>query len=54
MRLAAQQSRPFVYYRNCAAAHAAGVHSIPRGALGYRPALDRDNDGLASEPYYGR
>jgi hypothetical protein len=54
MRLAAQQSRPFVYFRNCAAAHAAGVYSIPRSAPGYRPALDRDNDGVACEPYYGR
>ena len=39
------------YFRNCTAAHAAGVYSIPRGAPGYRPALDADNDGLACEPY---
>ena len=54
MRLQAQQSRTFVYYRNCTAAHAAGAYSIPRGAPGYRPALDGDNDGLACEPYYVR
>ncbi|HEY2356785.1 MAG TPA: excalibur calcium-binding domain-containing protein [Phenylobacterium sp.] len=41
------------YFRNCTAAHAAGVYSIPRGAPGYRPALDADNDGLACEPYVG-
>ena len=41
------------YYRSCAVAHAAGVYSIPRGAPGYRPALDADNDGVACEPYVG-
>lgn len=41
------------YYRSCAAAHAAGVYSIPRGAAGYRPALDADKDGVACEPYIG-
>lgn len=41
------------YYRNCAAAHAAGVYSISRGAPGYRSALDADNDGRACEPYVG-
>ena len=41
------------YFRNCAAAHAAGAYSIPRGAPGYRPALDADDDGLACEPYVG-
>ena len=35
------------YYRNCAAAHAAGVYSISRGAPGYRSALDADSDGRA-------
>lgn len=40
-----------VYYRNCAAAHAAGAYSIPRGTPGYRDVLDRDKDGLACEPY---
>jgi hypothetical protein len=44
---------PHRYYRNCAAAHAAGVYSIRRGAPGYRPALDADDDGVACEPYVG-
>jgi hypothetical protein len=37
------------YYANCSAAYAAGVSRIPRGAPGYRPELDRDNDGIACE-----
>jgi hypothetical protein len=51
MGLTTHQSTRFVYYRNCAAAHAAGAFTIPRGAPGYRAALDRDDDGLACEPY---
>jgi len=43
-----------VYFRNCAAAHAAGVYSIRRGEPGYRDKLDADGDGLACEPYFGR
>lgn len=39
------------YYANCDAARAAGVAPIARGAPGYRPALDRDDDGWACEPY---
>ncbi|MFN3970987.1 MAG: excalibur calcium-binding domain-containing protein [Gemmobacter sp.] len=38
-----------VYFRNCAEARAAGYRRIRRGEPGYRPALDRDNDGLACE-----
>ena len=38
-----------VYYRNCAAARAAGVAPIYFGEPGYRPALDRDRDGVACE-----
>ena len=38
-----------VYYRNCAAARAAGVTPIYFGEAGYRPALDRDRDGVACE-----
>lgn|GEM_PF-6382300 len=38
-----------VYYENCSAAYAAGVSRIPRGAPGYRPELDRDDDGIACE-----
>ncbi|WP_244194645.1 excalibur calcium-binding domain-containing protein [Amycolatopsis echigonensis] len=38
-----------VYYKNCAAAKAAGVTPLHRGDPGYRPALDRDGDGVACE-----
>lgn len=38
-----------VYYPNCKAACAAGVAPIHRGDPGYRPGLDRDNDGIACE-----
>lgn len=38
-----------VYYKNCIAARAAGAAPIYRGELGYRPALDRDNDGIACQ-----
>ena len=38
-----------VYYRNCTAARAAGVTPIYFGEPGYRPALDRDRDGVACE-----
>ncbi|MBL1074384.1 excalibur calcium-binding domain-containing protein [Nocardia sp. 2] len=38
-----------VYYKNCAAARDAGAAPILRGEPGYRPALDRDNDGIACE-----
>ena len=37
------------YYANCAAARQAGAAPIYRGEPGYRPALDRDNDGVACE-----
>lgn len=43
-----------VYYPNCSAARAAGAAPIRRGQPGYRPALDRDGDGIACEPYRGR
>lgn len=38
------------YYRSCAAARAAGAAPMRRGEPGYRPGLDRDNDGVACEP----
>lgn len=38
------------YFPNCDAARAAGRAPIRRGEPGYRPALDRDNDGIACEP----
>jgi hypothetical protein len=37
------------YYPNCAAARAAGAAPLYRGQPGYRPALDRDGDGVACE-----
>jgi micrococcal nuclease len=40
---------PTPYYANCTAARAAGAAPIRRGQPGYRPALDRDNDGIACE-----
>lgn len=38
-----------VYFANCTAARAAGRENIRRGEPGYRPPLDRDNDGVACE-----
>ena len=37
------------YYANCTAAKAAGAAPLYAGSAGYRPALDRDNDGIACE-----
>jgi hypothetical protein len=37
------------YYPNCKAACDAGAAPIYRGQPGYRPPLDRDNDGIACE-----
>jgi hypothetical protein len=42
-----------VYYKNCDAVRAAGKDPLYRGDPGYRPALDRDNDGIACEPRGG-
>lgn len=45
-----------VYYRSCAQFHE--IHGnnamLRRGEPGYRPGLDRDDDGKACEPYHGR
>lgn len=38
-----------VYYKNCDAVRAAGKAPLYRGEPGYRPPLDRDNDGIACE-----
>ena len=38
-----------VFYPNCAAARAAGAAPLRRGEPGYRPAMDRDGDGVACE-----
>jgi len=42
------------YYSNCSDARAAGAAPLYRGDPGYRPSLDRDQDGIACEPYRGR
>lgn len=42
------------YFANCTEARRAGRVNIRRGEPGYRPELDRDNDGYACEPYRGR
>ncbi|WP_228805459.1 excalibur calcium-binding domain-containing protein [Nocardia higoensis] len=38
-----------VYYKNCAAARAAGAAPLYAGEPGYRSGLDRDGDGVACE-----
>lgn len=38
-----------VYFATCAAARAAGAAPLHVGGPGYRPALDRDKDGVACE-----
>ncbi|MGW5050584.1 excalibur calcium-binding domain-containing protein [Actinokineospora sp. NPDC004072] len=43
------KTNPQPYYRNCTAARASGNTPIPKGTPGYRPALDRDHNGLACE-----
>lgn len=45
----AERSQGDVYFRNCSEARAAGRENIRRGQPGYRPDLDRDNDGVACE-----
>jgi hypothetical protein len=42
-------SRPTVYYKNCAEAHADGRWDIPEGDPAYRPELDKDHNGIACE-----
>jgi hypothetical protein len=42
-------SRPAVYYKNCAEAHADFRWNIPEGDPAYRPALDKDHNGIACE-----
>ena len=44
-----EQASPDVSYANCAEARAAGVAPLHRGDPGYRPGLDRDDDGIACE-----
>ncbi|WP_369805858.1 excalibur calcium-binding domain-containing protein [Mycobacterium sp. 1165178.9] len=40
-------SRPGVYYQNCAEAHKDGRWNIPADDPAYRPALDKNHDGIA-------
>lgn len=54
MAAARESSDPYVYYRRCADARAAGAAPIHAGEPGYRPGLDADGDGVACEPYRGR
>jgi hypothetical protein len=44
------QGRRATPYRNCAAAHAAGIYDIPVGSPMYAERQDGDGDGLACEP----
>jgi Excalibur calcium-binding domain/Protein of unknown function (DUF732) len=46
---APRDSSSSAYYPNCAAARAAGAAPLHVGDPGYRPALDRDKDGIACE-----
>lgn len=48
-----QPSRKTAYWRRCDDARAAGAAPIYWGEPGYRSGLDRDNDGIACEPYPG-
>ena len=41
-------------FANCAQVRAAGLAPIDRGQPGYAAHLDRDNDGVACEPYRSR
>ncbi|MBB5956702.1 hypothetical protein FHS29_003288 [Saccharothrix tamanrassetensis] len=45
----APEPPPSAYYANCSAARAAGAAPLHIGQPGYRPALDRDGDGVACE-----
>ena len=47
--VAPAQSGGAVYYKNCAAARAAGAAPLYAGEPGYRPGLDGDRDGVACE-----
>tara|TARA_R110000824_G_scaffold150891_3_gene321700 strand:- start:34 stop:513 length:480 start_codon:yes stop_codon:yes gene_type:complete len=47
----AQRPQSSAYYPNCTAARRAGAAPLYRGDPGYRSPLDRDNDGIACEPY---
>lgn len=40
-------AQPRVFYKNCAEAHKDGRWNIPADDPAYRPALDKDHDGIA-------
>lgn len=42
-------SRPGIYHKNCAEAHKDGRWNIPADDPAYRPAPDKDHDGVACE-----
>lgn len=46
---APEPKQEITYYDNCTAARAAGAAPLYQGEPGYRPALDRDKDGIACE-----
>lgn len=46
---AASESSSAAYFKNCKEARAAGAAPLRIGEPGYRPALDRDGDGVACE-----
>lgn len=48
-RAPAPAPEPEVFYKNCAAARAAGAAPIYQGQPGYRSGLDRDGDGIACD-----
>ena len=50
---AKQQTERVQPFRNCAEARAAGHAPVYEGDPRYAPWLDRDNDGIGCEPYYG-
>lgn len=48
-RVQAQAPAPARQVKNCTEARQLGIAPIFRGDVNYRPALDRDNDGVACE-----
>lgn len=51
--VAAPRAERATAFRNCSAARAAGAAPLYRGQPGYGAHLDRDNDGIACEPFKG-
>jgi hypothetical protein len=46
--------RHYIAKSNCDSARAMGLAPARRGQPGYWPSHDRDNDGIACEPWRGR